>query len=387
VAQKKRRVKVIIIIIIFILYFFTAARPVPRETVLAHRWISSLAQSALGDFLMEAEEKPQAEPLVLSGDLIPFSLGARFGYADDLGQFALNMVKTNDIYLSPAMWSQYGAEPVDILISDIRQNTEIKIENARGYPVLLDDRVFIFGSEQNSLSEIDEYGRTKWIYEFGAPLTCMDAASGLVLTGSLDGVVEVFNSGGERIFYFEPGGSRYSVILGCALSENGSLIGIICGIEEQRFLLFERFGSAGGEYKIIYHEFLGSGFRRPVRVQFIDNDARAVFERVGGIGSYSIKTRRTIVIPLDGDIAAFDESGDNGLFFLITSHPYQNNKLIGIKFPQEKWFGLSGFAPEDSIFLKAPFKSENVFLGRTKDGRAVVTGGGTTLISFNLEEK
>jgi len=388
VAQRKKSVRVIIIILIFILYFFIAARPIPRETVLAQRWINSLAQTALGDiYRAEAGEKPEAAPVVLSGDLLPFTLGARFGYVDALGQFALNKVKTNDIYLSPNMWSEYGAEPADILVNNILYNTEIKIEKAGGYPVLLDNRVFIFGSEQNSLSEIDEYGKIKWIYEFGAPLTCMDAVSGLVLTGSLDGVVEVFNSEGGRIFYFEPGGSRYSVILGGALSKNGSHIGIICGIDEQRFLLFERFGSAGGEYKIIYHEFIGAGFRRPVRIQFIDEDARVVFERSGGIGCYTIKSRRGITIPLDGDIAAFDESGDRGLFFLVTSHPYQNNKLIGIKFPQEKWFTFSGNAPEDLIFLKAPFKSENVFLGRTSDGSSVVAGGGTSLISFNLEEK
>jgi len=388
VAQKKRKVTIIIVLVIFVLYFFAAARPVPRETVLAYKWISPLAQTTLGDFYGDSsEEKQEESSVVLSGDLLPFTLGARFGYADELGQFALNRVKTNDIYLSSDMWSEYGAEPVDILINNIQRNTTINIQNARGYPILLDDRIFIFGSEQNSLSEIDYYGRTKWIYEFGAPLTCMDAVSGLVLTGSLDGVVEVFNSDGERIFYFEPGGSRYSVILGGALSKSGSHIGIICGVDEQRFLLFERIGSAGGEYKIIYHEFLGGGFRRPVRIQFIDEDARVVFERAGGIGCYTIKTRRGITIPLDGDIAAFDESGDRGLFFLITSHPYQNNKLIGIKFPQEKWFALSASAPEDSIFLKASFKSENVFLGRTSSGSSVVAGGGTTLISFNLEER
>ena len=387
-AQKKRKVTIIIVLVIFVLYFFAAARPVPRETVLAYKWISPLAQTTLGDFYGDSsEEKQEESSVVLSGDLLPFTLGARFGYADELGQFALNRVKTNDIYLSSDMWSEYGAEPVDILINNIQRNTTINIQNARGYPILLDDRIFIFGSEQNSLSEIDYYGRTKWIYEFGAPLTCMDAVSGLVLTGSLDGVVEVFNSDGERIFYFEPGGSRYSVILGGALSKSGSHIGIICGVDEQRFLLFERIGSAGGEYKIIYHEFLGGGFRRPVRIQFIDEDARVVFERAGGIGCYTIKTRRGITIPLDGDIAAFDESGDRGLFFLITSHPYQNNKLIGIKFPQEKWFALSASAPEDSIFLKASFKSENVFLGRTSSGSSVVAGGGTTLISFNLEER
>ena len=394
-AHKKRRIRIIIILLIFFFYFFIAARPIPREIVLSYNWISSLndssssSQTALGDFSGGSPQAAQGKsvPAELKGELLPFTLGARFGYADGTGQFALNKVKTNDIYLSPHLWSEYSPEPVDLIINNIIDNSEIKIQNARGYPVLLDNRIFVFGSEQNSISEIDEYGKTKWIYEFGAPLTCMDAASGLVLTGSLDGVVEVFNSDGERIFYFEPGGSLYSVILGAALSKTGSHIGIVCGIEQQRFLLFERFGSAGGEYKIAYHEFIGDGFRRPVRVQFIDEDARVIFERAGGIGCYTIKSRRTIIIPLDGSIAAVDDSGRDGLLFLITSHPYQNNRLVGIKFPQEKFFAFSGGRSEDTIFLKAPFKSENVFLGRSADGSVVVAGGGTTLISFNLEEK
>jgi hypothetical protein len=383
-AQKKNRIKVFLILIIFIVYFLIAARPVPRETVLTHKWIKSLALNPQTDF-MQDENDLTNNAFSVSGTLIPFTLGPRFGYIDSLGQFAINRTMVNDVYLSPGMWTEYGAEPANIVINNILDDTKIRIENPRGYPVLLDDRVFILGSEQNSLSQIGENGNILWTYEFGAPITCIDAASGLVVTGSLDGAVEVFNSDGERIYYFEPGGSRYSVILGCAISKDGSHIGIVCGIEQQRFLMFERFGSAGGEYKIIYHEFLETGFRRPVYVLFIDDDRRIVFERSGGIGCYTIKSRRGIFIPLDGRIAAVDGSGDQGFFFLITTHPGQEKRLTGIQFPQERLTGFSENPGLDSIFLKASFKSDNVFLGRT--GSTVVAGGGDALISFYLEEK
>jgi hypothetical protein len=386
-AQKKNRIKVLIIILIFIVYFLTAARPVPRETVLSHRWIKSLAASPQTNYMQDEDnftDSGQSVP-VFSGALFPFTLGFRFGYVDSQGQFAINRSMINDIYLSPNMWTEYGAEPANIVINDILNDTKINIENTRGYPVLLDDRIFILGSEQNSLSQASKNGNILWTYEFGAPLTCIAAASGLVVTGSLDGAVEVFNSDGERIYYFEPGGSRYSVILGCAVSKDGSYIGIVCGIEQQRFLLFERFGSAGGEYKIVYHEFLGTGFRRPVYILFIDDDRRVVFERSGGIGCYTIKSRRGIFIPLDGKIAAVDGSGDQGIFFLITSHPGQEKKLTGIKFPQEGLLGFLGNTELDSVFLRASFKSDDVFLGRR--GSTVVSGGGSALISFSLEEK
>jgi len=383
VAQQKKKIRIVIIFLLFILYFLIAARPVPLETVLVPRWISStqLSSSISLDSSTQSNSAGQA-----SGQLLPFTLGDRFGYISPSGEFAINRAKTRDIYLSETMWTEYDTEPEKIEIKNIAEDTIINIENTRGYPILLDNRVFIIGSEQNALSEIGTNGSILWTYEFGAPLTCIDAAAGLVLTGSIDGVIEILNSEGNRVFYFEPGGSRYAVILGCALSSDGSRLGIICGIEEQRFLLFERFGSVDGEYKIVYHEFLGTGFRRPVRILFADEDRRVIYERAGGIGCYNIKSRYGINIPLDGEIAAIDTSGDRGVFFLISSLSAQRKELIGIKFPQERWSlsRLNGNAG-DTVFLRAEFKSDDVFLGRA--GSMLVAGGGTTLISFDLEER
>ena len=376
-AQPGKKIRILVIFLLFVVYFFIAARPIPRETILAPLWLSSLESDA--PVSIGVTDNPQER-------LVPFSLGSRFGYVDSSGNFALKKMKAGDIYYNENQWTEYGARPAAIEIKNIAEEAMVSIENPGGYPILLDNRVFILGSEQNSLSEIGAAGNILWTYEFGAPLTCIDAAAGLVLTGSIDGIIEIINSSGKRIFYFEPGGSRYSAIFGCALSRDGLRLGIVCGIDQQRFLLFERYGNEG-DYKIVYHEFTGDGFRRPVHVLFIDQDQRVVFERPGGIGSYSIKSRQTIHIPLSGEIAAIDESGDKGFFFLITSRSPNQKELIGIKFPQERFITLSGNGRDshNAIFLKAPFKSDDVCLGR--NGSMVIAGGGTTLISFALEEK
>ena len=380
-AQKKRKVLIFIALLLFIMYFLLAGRSVKREVVLEAEWINSLLNSSNeGGFSAAADS------------LLPFTLGSRFGYVDSSGQIAINRIKTNEIYLSQNMWTEYASEPSNIEIQNVFEEVIVNIDNTNignaGYPILLDNRIFIIGSGQNSLSEIGMYGNVLWTYEFGAPLTCIDAASGLLLTGSIDGLVEVFNSSGERIFNFEPGGSQYSVILGCAISSDGSRIGIISGVDQQRFLLLERSGVAGGtessEYKVVYHEFLNSDFRRPVRIMFIDEDRRIVYEQTNGLGCYNIRTRRGFFIPLDGEIAAIDESGDSGFFFVITSHPFQEKRLIGIKLPQERWLS-SSLSARDVIFLRASFTSDDVFLGRT--GTSLVIGGGSVLISFGLEEK
>ena len=373
--MKGKKIKVLVIFLLFAIYFFIAARPVPLETVLTFAWVNSLEM-----------ENFYSAAAALPGQLFPFTLGNRFGYISSQGQFIINRTKTGNIYLGENFWTEYEDQPSNIEIKNLYDEPIINIENTRGYPILLDNRVFILGSEQNELSEIDSNGRVLWTYEYGAPITCIDAAAGLVLTGSLDGIIEILDSYGKRIFYFEPGGSRYGIILGCAISANGTRLAVICGIDQQRFLFLERSGNTGGEYRTVHHEFLETGFRRPVHVSFIDEDRRVIFERAGGFSCFNIKSRRGFFIPLSGNIAAIDKSGDQGLFFLVTSDSRRHNELIGIKLPEDRNFMPYGDNDtQKMIFLKAPFYSDDVFLGRI--GQKLVVGGGTALISFDLENK
>jgi hypothetical protein len=375
VAQKKKNIGVSLFILFLFIYFIAAARPVPLETVLAPHWLSSI----------ENESPVQISNTQTSGKHIPFTLGNHYGYVNSNGNFLINKTRTGNIYLSDDMWAEYESEPDKIEIKDSNGQSIAVIDDPRGYPVLLDNRIFIFGSEQNELSEIDKNGNIMWTYDFSAPLTCIDTAAGLVLTGSIDGIVEMLDSAGRRIFFFEPGGSRYPLILGCAISRNGSHLGIISGIDEQRFLLLERYGNSGGEYRVVYHEFTGGGFRRPAYLLFTDQDRRVIFEHPAGLGSYDIKTRQSVHIPLEGTILSVDNSGDQGYFFVICSCPGDIKELTGIKFPGNNWLTSKIPRYKQLVFLQAPFTSESVFLGRS--GQAVIVGGGNTLVSFNLEEK
>jgi hypothetical protein len=381
VEQEKKRSYFAVIVLIFIFYFFTASRPIPLENVLSPRWLSSL-ESDQPVLISDSRQDSGG-----GGEVLPFTLGSRFGYVDSVGHFVINKEKTGKINMSEDKWTEYEDEPAVIDIKDINGETAVSIKDPRGYPFLLDGRVLILGSEQNKLSEIDPEGNILWTYDFGAPLTCVDAAAGLILTGSIDGIIEILDSNGKRVFVFEPGGSRYTVILGCALSRSGLHLGIICGIEEQRFLLLERYGNVGGEYKVIHHEFLESGFRRPVHIMFIDEDRRVVFERPGGIGCYNIKSRQGIQIPLDGTITAIDNSGDQGFFFIICSYPENRKELISVKFSQDRVLPLSIIWRDQSNLAvqRAFFNSGSAFLGR--NGSMLVIGGGTALISFDLEKK
>jgi hypothetical protein len=301
-------------------------------------------------------------------------MGERFGYVEDSGNFVINRLKNGNISLSAGNWAEYGAAgdtaPVSIQVMNPQGLPVLEIENPKGYPFFLDDRIFIVGKEQNSITALDGNGEALWTYDFPAPLTCVDAAGGFVLAGTLDGTVELLNASGKQVFPpFEPGGSRLSVILGCAISRDASRMAVISGIDDQRFLLLER---SDDTYRVIYHEFLTDGFRRPVHAAFIDGDTKVVYEREGGLGIYDMAARSGVFLQLEGEITAMDGSGSGGIFFIITSLDSNRKRLAAVRFP-------------GTIVMEAPFKSKNAFLGR-RDDRLYV-GGDLSMASFDLGKK
>jgi len=364
-VKENRKIWFIAGFVLFTAYFFIAARPIPVETVLIPCWLNSI-ETGTPTYLGGS---PDSIP---SPQRIPFDLGSRFGYISRNGLLSINQIKKANVSLSAERWAEYEAEPGRIAIHDNDGEPVTVIENPRGYPFFLDGRTFLIGGDQTAISAIDEAGGTSWTYEFPSPLTCVDSATGLVLVGSLDGVVGLLDNRGKQVFSFEPGGSRYSVILGCAISRDGSRLALISGIDDQRFLILERFGASASDYKVVYHEFLDDGFRRPVHITFVENDRWVVFERRGGLGFYDIHSRKSGKVELDGELCAIDNSGGQEMIFAVISHSGNDKELIGIRLPGR-------------VIIESPFKSEEAFLGRM-DSRLIL-GGGQTLVSFDLEKR
>ncbi|MDR2095871.1 MAG: WD40 repeat domain-containing protein [Treponema sp.] len=363
VLEKKKKLIILACCGLFVLYTVIAARPVPVETILVKNWLSSLES----DYPIQLQGKAGE---TASGYPVPFELGTRFGYIGADGRFLINKNKRNYVSMSPERWSEYGRIPRSIEIRNPADELLQTIEDPSGYPQFLDGRVFLVGKERTSISAFDENSKMLWNHDYGSTLTCLDAAAGFVLSGSLDGAVEFVDSSGNLVFpVYYPGGSRVSVIAGCALSRDASRFAIISGIDDQRFLLLERFEES---YKVIYHEFLTDGFRRPVHISFIDNDGKIAFERKEGLGIYDIKLRKSYTIPLDGEIIDIDDTGNERLLFLITGQSETAKRLVVIRLPY-------------TIIMEAPFKSGTEFLGR--DGRRLYVGGGTAVSSFNIERK
>ncbi|MDR1930008.1 MAG: WD40 repeat domain-containing protein [Treponema sp.] len=356
----------IIAILILTGYILFAAQPIPRETILTGNWLKLLESRY-------AEEEGEV-PAGTGGYILPFTLGNHFGYADSSGNLLFNKTRERNVSLSTEHWVEYDPDPDRLEIRSPLNDEVLVVENPGGYPLFMDGRIFLIGKDQTSLTELDAAGTVLWRFDFEAPLTCVDAAGGYVAAGTLDGVVDLLDSGGVRIFpSYAPGASRIPVILGCVVSSDGSKLAIISGVDKQRFLFLERYGI--NDYRVTHHEYLtgGDGFRREVFLRFIDNDSMVVFEREEGLGVFDIKSGATLTLPLEGRLEAVDDSGEGGILFFITAEKGAGRRrLIAIKFPS-------------LILINAPFKSGVSFLARR--GEELFIGGGMTLASFKLDKR
>jgi len=362
-AKGKKKWVYILSLIVFAVYIFAAPRPISKETVLKPKWITSLDSNypiGIGEDIPEKEDET----------LLPFILGNRFGYVGEDGNFSINNTINSYISMSAHRWAEYDAQPALIKIMSPVNEALFEIENPKGYPMFLEERVYIVGNEQNSVTAYGPSGNELWTYYFPAPLTCIDSKNGFLLAGTLDGEVVLLNSYGIPIFTpFEPGGSRLSVILGCAISGDASRLALITGIGDQRFLLMER---TGDSYRIIYHEFLKDGFRRPVQISFIDHDSKVAFEREEGLGIYTIGSKNSVTLNLNGEITAIDDSGGEDYLFLISSLGPLEKRFIVIRYP--------GY-----IVNEVPYRSETAFLARRYS--RLYIGGDSSMALFELEKK
>ncbi|MDR3324662.1 MAG: WD40 repeat domain-containing protein [Spirochaetaceae bacterium] len=339
----------------FVFYAFLAARPAPPETVFTLMWLDSLASSY-------PSEDAAAE------ELVPFNFGGTYGYVSTEGRFTINQPKTGYVEQSESLFAEFSGQDEKIEVRDTQGRRVFTLNDKRGYPFFRDSRIFIVSSEQNSISEVGTDDDVLWTFDFSSPISCVDAAAGLLLVGCLDGAIELIDGAGKRLYATEPSGSRIPAIYGCALSRDGTKIAAVSGLDHQRFLVIEY---DGGVWRITHHEFLGDGFRRPVHVRFVDGGLRVAYERAEGLGIYNLIARSSETVPFDGRILHIEDGDDDGMLFLVVSESDKEKRFAAVRYPDHK-------------ILSAPFKSADTFLKKRR--QVLIIGGGSKLAAFKIEK-
>jgi hypothetical protein len=199
-----------------------------------------------------------------------------------------------------------------------------------GYPVAVDGSLFLYRSDTGILSKIDPAtGKILWRKECISEITVLDSSQGKTLIGYLDGRVQLIDASGSIILKYRPGGSRIEAVYAGCISEDGSKIALICGLDPQRFVLLEERKNG---FRPVAHHDTGTDFRRPVFLKFVRNDKQVLYENNGyaevvDLNDYDThslglpgKLRFSIDNPVDGTLLLFGQDENNSLIRILS--PY-----------------------------------------------------------------
>ena len=185
--------------------------------------------------------------------------------------------------------------------------------NVTGFPMIDEDRIFVFLPGGASFVKCTPDGQKEWEYGGTVPITAFDSSKSGVVIGFADGNICQFNTSGNLVQRFTPGGSDYNVILGAAISSSGEYIAVVSGQNRQRFVLAKR---SENQTKITAHEFLNSNEPTQKLVKFSRDDSTVYFATSDDLGIVDVKTGKIRHIKLKGHANAIQESNES--VFVLT---------------------------------------------------------------------
>lgn len=328
-TKKSHRKIITITVICSVFYIIFALRPLSTELHMTPEWSQDISRK---------EESHEGD------NFIPFRLGQDLGYFTEDGRIVYKTTFPFKASISEKYWTVYGPDNTSALIYNPDGSEKTRL-NAAGFPFIDKDNIFVFLPGGNAFAKYDNNGKELWRYESYAPITAFSSAGKASAAGFADGSLVSFNEDGKVDQSFFPGGSGTQVILGTAVSPDGSLLACLSGLNPQRFVLSEK---NEGHSKIIFHEYLEKDCARQVLVKFNSNSDTVYYNYQGGLGIVNVKSRKSSHVPLQGKIIQIEESSVEKLVFVLSRNA-------------EKWT-VTCLEPFDNIAGNFSFDAEKAFI-------------------------
>lgn len=327
-------------IAVSIVYVILAVEPLAKEHQFLAQWkLDVNAQTPKAD---AAGEKP-----------LDFKLGQTMGYFTESGKllsletFPFKAAISQRYY---APYNTYGSS-IDFFAPDGKKAGTI---TESGFPLFDTERIFVFLAGGASFVECDSDGKRKWEYNGTVPITAFDSSASGCVAGFADGTVRQFSSDGTVIQKFAPGGSDFQVILGAALSSDGSMIALVSGQNRQRFVLMKKYDA---QTKIVFHEYIAQSSPRQRLVEFSKDGSVVWYNYKDTLGIVDTKGGKSSHLPIRGQAISLEESGD--LVFVLTKDESLYTVYVIEKF--DTMNGSFSFKAQ-SAFIRTD--GENLFVGK-----------------------
>lgn len=291
--QKRRRLRGVwfappLFLLVYLLLF-----PIPsgRESYVRPVWSVPLSS---------ADPAGSAEPF-------PFRAGDLFGYATVQGGVLHLEPVAFGVALASTGFINYGQVPDHFVFMDPLGRMRFSVASS-GYPLLAEDgqSLYALASDLGGIRRLSDEGEPIWSLGFASQITGVALGAGQCVLGLMEGHLVCVGSAGEVLYEYEPSGSRIPVILGVAVTPQGSPIAAVSGIDPQRLLLIER---SGAEYTPRLALELGTDFRREVLLRFTEDGRFLYVEGDDALRVLDVRRHRLMAVALPGRVRAFAGGG------------------------------------------------------------------------------
>ncbi len=295
-------------VIFLIIYMFVAAVPMGSDIYFEPAWTTSVTAPTDGT---------GTDPNAFRQEGIEaFILGNRYGYFTGDGKILSSTVTADRVSATPTAWTTYPEDARETVIYAPDGSVKTTIAES-GFAFLDDDRTFLFIPGGDAVSQYDAGGRKLWTREHTAPITAFNSSPAGTITGYADGLLACTAPDGTEKFAFYPGGSDKEVILGAALSEDGTLAACVAGIDRQRFILVK---VANGQHKIVFHTYLKGNLHRQAFVDFEQSGKFVFFESEDHLGIFDCERMAANGIPIFGKVVSAGEYPGESLFVALVKN-------------------------------------------------------------------
>ncbi len=327
------------------LYVLLFASPLQKEPIFKPVWVDNLSRPS-----------PEASA---AGQVVGFRMGKIFGYANPDGRIRFLDNAQFGVAMDGDRFINFSSVSQNLVMRDSSGRILSSVE-ALGYPILSSGRFFVINPDRTSLSEIGGQGIAKWNHEFGSLITCISSTKSLLVAGLLDGSISVLGADGKVLANYTPGGSRIAVIYGCAISPDGNRIGLISGLDPQRFILLDRTPSG---FKFTKAFDLRTDFRSQAFIHFFPRVPYVYYEGSGGAGYISLRGGSMGTLPVPGTVRSMILGPGSFLYVASVENrgtAQRNDGYLSVISPPASLVATSRL-PGNQLFLTS--EAGSVYLG------------------------
>jgi hypothetical protein len=317
--------------VLLFIYLLLFPKPGGRESLVRPIWARELARGA-------------AAPGNAEGPYWYFRTADGFGYADLRGNLYYLGRRMHNLSLSDAGFINYGSVPDHIVFRNPHGEFEFSIKSY-GYPLLESSGQVLYSinTDRSGLKRIDGEGQILWSRTFPTLVSTIALAGQQCLLGLMDGRALLLDGQGEIRYQHTPDASRIPVVLGAAISEDGTKIALICGIDPQMLLVVQQ--RAEGFVPDFVEE-LDSDFRREVQVRFAPDARFLLYEVEDGLGILDARKKGIAELAAGGVLQSMDSGPE---FSAAAFRLAEGSKLVI-------------FRPLDSVFLSREIAADQVYV-------------------------